>query len=256
MSKTQVIESKGRHARVVPPTPLERDRKIVVPDDDFVLSPPGSPVAIESCHEPLLARAPLLKLMRLKLKGMQQVRTTFANASNATTSSAGLINLVIANTTLPTLTEFSNYATIFDEFFVHGFQVDFLPYDRYLALVATTPGTNHTSTPCISVSLQHGVSGYTTMAFAYSNESAKPFMTSDASRHVWKNTESVKTPTVINPTGSAVATQGWCLTASAPASLYTGTVQYINSVQIGNGLGAIQIGQFFVKWDVSFRIRA
>jgi hypothetical protein len=61
---------------------------------------------------------------------------------------------------------------------------------------------------------------------------------------------------VADTSSSVLPSQGWCLTASSPASLYTGTIQVLGATPIGPGTGVVSFADVAVIYDVSFRVRA
>jgi len=190
--------------------------------------------------------------------GMNPYRSHLGTVLVANTSSVGVINFAITNSGLSGLSEFSAFATLFDEFFVHSMTIRFVPRSRYQYVPAeTSPATSVVNTLLTVTPLFHGTPGYASSATAMENERTMVTSTADPFSFVWKNNESPSAGTVVADTSSSVLpSQGWCLTAASPASLYTGTIQGLGATPIGPGTGVVSFADVAVIYDVSFRVRA
>jgi hypothetical protein len=182
------------------------------------------------------------------------VRVVFGTGIALPASASGFVNAVIAVNTVTALTEFTNYATLFGEFFVKSMIVMYQPQSQY----GTWPASAQTATgqPLAILQLHHSQTAPTTSALAAQNGSVKFAHSSQAWKYKWSNIE--KETSTVSPvpyTGSATVTQAWCLSDSSSCAGYTGQVQFISPVT--TGVGANQpLGQFLVKYEVLFRYRS
>jgi len=214
----------------------------------------------ESCESRKVAVAfappALLQLTKSLLHGAY--RTVLGTVVVANTSLVGVINFSIMNSNLSGLTDFPLFASLFDEFFVHSAHVTFVPRSRYQYVPATTsPGTSVVNTLLTMTQLFHGVGGYASAATAMENATTKIFSTADPFSFWWRNNESPAGGVVVNSSSSGVLpSQGWCLTASGPASLYQGNIQGLGATPIGPGTGVVSFADIAVQYDVTFRNRA
>lgn len=182
-------------------------------------------------------------------------RIPVAVALNIATNGSGLINSTVSiSGNMVVLARFSALASIFDEFFVKSFKSKYIPYNRYQITPGTT-GSNRTSVPLHSVSLQHDATVYSSPSDCISNPTWHGSDTVSDYTHVWKNVESHTTGVAVSPDQATPSfTQSWCLTASANASKYTGQIQYLGPAGTAMVAGT-QFGTLSVLFDVLWRCR-
>jgi hypothetical protein len=191
------------------------------------------------------------------MMGRKPYRAILRLPFDITSTAGGVINSLITVNALSTLSEFASFATLFDEFFVHSMQVRYEPYSEYQFNVGTTPGTNKTNVGLGVVSTFHGAANYSTYATLLNNSTLLYTNTAKRWTKTWKNNESPSGGIAVSSSTSLpIASQGWCLTQNADASLYTGNVQVFGSAVIGTGLVSVTPGTTLLSWDVSFRMRA
>jgi hypothetical protein len=188
--------------------------------------------------------------------GSRLYRMHFGWAASFTTLATGQVNYISQNNQLPVLAEFTSAATLFDEFFVESMRLEYHPISRYQFIPTAGPSTTLSSVPFAAVPLYHNVGQYTSMVAAMNCPAAKVGTTADPFVITWRNNEDARAGVLVSPTTvSPTPTQGWCLTASAPAALYLGQVQFISSVNAGDA-SIKTLGQVFYRWSVLMRIRA
>jgi hypothetical protein len=197
------------------------------------------------------------------LLGMDKTyRFRIGTALNMSSSVAGVINSSISAATVATTGDFASLASIFEEFFVESFHVSWRPVGQYvtgpLGTTISSPTTNVSSLPIGVANLHHGAPAYTTLVAMVNNGSYDYHQTDTPFDHTWKNVEVPSSEVVVNPTGSAVACQGWCLTTSTPASAYTGFLQILSQPALGNPVLPVSavLGTFTCQYNVLFRCRS
>lgn len=176
-------------------------------------------------------------------------------AVNISTNGSGLVNAVVSvSGNLVVLARFNALATIFDEFFVSRIHSRYVPYNKYQITVGTT-GSNRTSVPMHSASLQHDATPYSAPSDMLVNPTWQVHDTVTDALHVWRNVESPKVGIAASPDqGSPRRTQSWCLTVPSAAALYTGQIQYLGPVGVTMANSTI-FGTLSVVFDVLWRCR-
>jgi hypothetical protein len=184
-------------------------------------------------------------------------RTRLGTVVAFNSSSVGVLNSVISNSNIASLTEWSSFASLFDEFFVHQTWVRFEPRNRYQFPVTAGPSVSTCNCLLTVTPLFHGTSGYASAATAMNNRLTAVQSTADPFTFVWVNNERSSQGVVVSPTTSLpLPTQSWCLTTSAAASLYTGQIQLLGATAVGPATGVVTVGDIAVLYDISFRVRA
>jgi hypothetical protein len=191
----------------------------------------------------------------LSRSASQSVRLTMGTALTLSTNVSGFVNAVAATSLVAGLTEFSNLATVYSEFFIHKFEVMYMPQSRYNGPVAFSTATGASSLPMGVLAIHHAQTPPTTLAAAADNSTIVFVNTCDPFKFSWKNIESAKTRTLISPVpGTAVPVQSWCLTAGAASSAYTGQIQFISNTSVGCPANTV-VGELLCRFDVSFRTK-
>ena len=167
----------------------------------------------------------------------------------------GITNTTVGNDLLPALAEFVSLATLFTEFFIEKFEVVFQPSSRYSKPSASAQIPNEQ--PLVVANLQHGAPLYATHTLACANGALFITNTADPWKVSWTNTERLRSGVLSGSasTASPVATQGWCLTDSSSAALYTGSLQILSPAATPNPTLNFLYGTVVVRWSVSFRSR-
>jgi hypothetical protein len=206
---------------------------------------------------PVVSLSLLRGMARSFLSPSKVYPATLGWTASAQTMGTGAINNNIAVSVVATvLSEFVSFAALFDEFYVKSMTVRFEPLSRYNSIPTAVVGVSQTSVPLVSVPLFNGASAYSSMVAATENRLATVHSSSDAFTAKWTNTTSSKDTVVVNASTSlATPVQGWCLTSATPASGYTGFIMFISSSALGS-TSVQTYGQYFVKWNLLFRLRA
>jgi hypothetical protein len=184
-------------------------------------------------------------------------RTRLGQVFAFNSSSVGVLNSVISNTNIVSLPEFASFQGIFDEFFVNGFKASFVPVSRYQFPVASPPTTTVSNVLLTATPLFHGTGGYTSASNAMNNSLTEVHSSGDPFVTYWHNNEDPSQGIMVSPSVTLpTASQSWCSTSTAAASLYEGQVQYFGAAAIGPGTGVVTVGYFAVAYDISFRVRS
>jgi hypothetical protein len=172
-------------------------------------------------------------------------------------SSVGVLNSAISCSGAASLTEFPSFATIFDEFFVHGMITTFIPRNRYQFPVTAGPSVSTCNCLLTVTPLYHGTGGYVSSSAAMNNSLTAVHSTADPFGFTWRNNEDPDVGIMVSPSITLpTACQSWCSTNSTAAVLYEGQIQYLGAAAIGPGTGVVTVGDFAVSYDISFRVRA
>jgi hypothetical protein len=214
------------------------------------------------CYDSDEEKTPIPMGLGASLRGMfPKFRTRLGLLTTlASTVTSGLVSVSYNVNSVAGIAEFSSWANLFDEFFVHSMTIHYEPIDAfqspYLSSVLSTPVTGATSVPCYIVSLYHAAATYGTPSPMANNSSVKVVHTARPWTHVWKNNENPKAGVLpAGGTGSTLPTQGWCLTSATPASNYTGTAQLFGHLATIYP-ASTTLGTITLFYDVTFRARA
>jgi F0F1-type ATP synthase membrane subunit c/vacuolar-type H+-ATPase subunit K len=247
-------------AKVTPSTPLSavREEKKTPPEELVLVPSASSPVELcpdLSVGPPKLVRddaySPILSSMKSSLA--KELKVRLGTAISLTASGAGFVNAVISVSTVSSVSEFANWATLFGEFFVQSMEVSYQPQSIYGTWPALAQGA--TGQPLAVLSLHHGIAAPSTITAAAENPSLKYAHTGVPWKYKWRNIEKRTSTVVPHPVAtSATAVQAWCLSDSTSSSGYTGQMQFISPLVLGCG-AAQPLGTFIVTYEVYFRNR-
>jgi hypothetical protein len=184
-------------------------------------------------------------------------RTRLGQVFAFNSSGVGVLNSVISNLNIVSLPEFSSFQGIFDEFFVHAIKASYVPRSRYQFPIASPPTTTTTNCLLTATPLYHGTAGYTSASNAMNNSLTEVHSSGDPFVSWWENNEDPSMGIMVSPSVTLpTASQSWCSTVTAAASLYEGQIQYLGSTPIGAGAAVVTVGDFAVTYDIAFRVRA
>jgi len=186
------------------------------------------------------------KIHRIKLG------TNLAMSSNG----SGFVNSAIAINSVASTADFASLASVFDEYFVVSVTAHYMPISRYSFQLFAPGSSVSASLPMQVVCLQHDSAPYSTTSTMANHGTCVIRNSGDPFTTVWRNIESPKTPTVVNPTTTLIATQGWCQTNSTAAPGYTGAIQFLTDQSSPPLLVAsYRVGSFLVVYDVLWKVR-
>jgi hypothetical protein len=189
-------------------------------------------------------------LMHAMLSEKSQWEFKLSSAVTMSSSGTGIVNSTLGANTVTSVTEFTSFGAIFDEYFVRGFTAHWMPVARYQGPLTWVPGTNLNSMPIGCATLQHSASAYTALGQMGSNSRFAYHSTGDPFTYSWRNVES---PTSVNLDITSGNTQSWALTNGSVN--YTGFVQFLsNSAPPALPVSTV-LGTFVVVFDVLFRCR-
>jgi hypothetical protein len=178
------------------------------------------------------------------------------NTPLISSNGSGIVNSSLAVNVVALISEFTSFATIFDEFFVGSMRCDYMPISRYQYPAGTLLATQAANQPMTVSALYHGAGAYINTAGAMNNPTTQWGSTGDPLSITWRNNENPNSEVVVaSSTSSSTPTQGWCLTSATPAQAYTGFVQYLTTGTTPLALST-PIGSVGVRWTVMFRARA
>jgi len=173
-------------------------------------------------------------------------------ALNMSSSAGGIVNSVIDNATIGSVTEFSALSAIFNEFFIQEMHAVWQPVSLYNGPIGYAPATTVASLPLGCCGLQHGQTAYSSVSSMLENSSFSWNNTGKGFTKVWRNDERHTDDTL--PAIAAAATQSWA-TISNVAN-YRGTLQFLTQ-SAPPGLPVSQVlGTFAVTWNVWWRVRS
>jgi hypothetical protein len=207
-------------------------------------------------------------LKGILFKRDQPYRTRLPLQGNFPTNGSGVLNVTTANASLAGVSEWSSISALFDEYFIHGFTVHYIPYNNLgggvgysagatvtggIALTADTQINNAAMLVCC---LFNNAPVYSSASAMAANATATIKNTSKSWTYSWRNNVRFDKRGENVTMGSTIGYQGWTNTSS-PSS-YGGAIQYriLNDAQIGTGSAVVNLGSYITMWDVSFRARS
>jgi len=215
----------------------------------------------------------LLTFQSQLLRGMlssadHPFRTTLSFQGFVSTSAAGVLNATFTLAQLGSAGEWSAIDTLFDEFFVHGFDVHYDPFNLAVTpvtaaatfTIATSAGAaaqnNTANCGAITASLFGGVGAYTSAAAMTNNFTHQLVHTARTWDHKWTNQVRFNPRGVSLAPGASIGWAGW--TSIGAVSDISGLVQIrtVNDQALGDGAHSVTIGSYVQRWDVSFRSRS
>jgi len=189
------------------------------------------------------------------LLGKRTMRTGLGYISTVITQSTGAINQTISVSGVASTSEFAACAALFDEFYVHSMTLTYEPLDQFQDQPVASLASP-SSSAIYGAPLYHGASTYTSASVMANNVGFRVLYSGRPWRMVWKNNESSKSTVASSSTTSTpLPCQGWCLTNSSAAVLYTGLIQLRNNTVLGTALSST-VGDLAVQYDVEFRARS
>ena len=214
----------------------------------------------------------LLKVLAKQMfKADHPYRTKLSTVGVFTTNSSGVLNVQIATSSVANTAEWSTINALFDEFYVHAFELMYEPFNKHGSIgvsssgtpgaeviTATTGASYVYSVGCIAVALFSTPAYYSTSAGMINNPNARVLHTGDSWRFAWRNNVrfDLHGPTA-TLSSSAQGWQGWSYvsdTANLGGALQ---VRAINDQAMGTGsTNVINTGNYVLRYDVSFRSRA
>lgn len=229
--------------------PTDEEKKTEAPSvaaiREQVFAPPSAPLAVSG-----LLRASLMK-------GSKHYRTVIGLTGSMTTSGTGAINSTILNSSLGPTAEFVLFAGLFDEFFIHSFTANFIPFNQFMTNPSSSlPSGLYATGLILGAPIYHGATTYASATAMASNVDVKCLSTAKPFSIKWVNNEDPKSKvSTSSSTSSPTATQSWCLTSATSAALYQGTYQFRSNTNFANVLSTT-VGDFLVRYQVTFRARA
>jgi hypothetical protein len=195
----------------------------------------------------------LLTTMR-GLFGDQPYRVKLKSAFTMSSSGSGIVNSALFTSGIASLSQFSSFATIFDEFFVHSVTMKWIPASRYTGPIGFISSTQTTvaNIPLGIAKLQHSQAAYTTLISMANNAGFEYRSSGDPWTISWKNLEKSNTPTVIAVTGQTLPFQGWGPCSNV--ANVTGGIQFLGNTTPVLPNSAV-LGSFVAVYDTSFRLR-
>lgn len=221
-----------------------RDDSGILPDAKL------QPADFVSVGHPKAESVLAISSMRQSMK--KEMKVVLGASYQVAFGTSGFINQVVSNDLVSALSEFTSLATLFSEFFINKFEVTYQPLNRYAK--QSTGGVQ--DVPIVIADLQHATATYQSHTAASANGNLLIANTADPWKATWVNTEVKRSG--VAPSGSTASPlpcQGWCLTASDNASLYTGSLQIV-SPTVYDGTPSALLGTAVVRWSISFRSRA
>lgn len=216
----------------------------------------GTTYSTDPSTEPLLKAAK----MAANIFGSRKVfHIKIGAVLSMSTSGAGIVNSVITNgTALYGTSEFSALASIFDEFFVVGFDINYVPLSRYNLMPTQTTNQN-SSTPLGVCQIQNGEASYTSISGMANNQTVKYHTSSDPWKFSWRNVQRWKNGTMsVQAQVPTTFTQDWanCASVISGTQTYNGFVQILSTSNTQTLPISTQIGDFLVSWDIRWRCRS
>jgi len=184
------------------------------------------------------------------LFGNKHYRFTISTALNMSSSGAGIANSTISNSVLVSAPDFVSLATVFNEYFVIGFHLHWMPVSRYQYPLGGTSTLSVANLPLGCADLQHGQGAYSSLSTMTDNFRFKYHNTGDPFLYSWLNTESISETVMASETAP---TQSWCPVNNA--SNYQGTVQFLTQSAPPALPFSQVLGTFHAAFDVMFRVR-
>jgi hypothetical protein len=184
-------------------------------------------------------------------------RTRLGYIGALTTGATGILNAAVNCSTLPTTSEFTAFASLFDEYFIHSFTVMYEPNNQFFGPcnLDAAPFNSWGSTLLMGAPLYHGAPAYSSASDMVNNVDHRTLHSGRPWTVKWVNNEKPTGGVVVTPTTSTpVATQSWCLMSGPASGLYTGTYQFRTSLPLPF-TSAKTLGQTVITFDVTFRAR-
>jgi len=186
------------------------------------------------------------------LFGDKHYKFRLSTVLNMSSSGAGVVNSTISNAVLVSQVDFVSLSTVFNEYFVQGFTVKWVPVSRYQYPLGGTSTLSVANLPMGKADLQHGQAAYSSLSTMSDNFAVGYHSTGDPFTERWNNTEDANKETVV--ASLTAPTQSWCPVNNA--SNYQGTLQFLTQSAPPALPFSQVLGTFMCHWDVIFRVRA
>jgi len=206
-----------------------------------------------------------LRALRSLISINQPYRTQIGFCDNLTTSAAGVLNKTITVGSLISAAEWSSIDTLFDEVFVHSLEISYQPRNSGGGgassagvagqLTNSAPGDT-TAAGVMSVSLYDNTGAYANANAFVANPTTRHHMSTRPWSHVWTNNVRFEPNGLALDNSGGIGWQGWQRVNNAGS--YGGTVQFraTGDTIIGDGTHSVTLGDFIVRWHLSFRARS
>jgi len=222
------------------PIPIYRGRDFPTP-----LTIPHSGYQFTDTKESLVLRNTLRGLF-----GDKHYHFRISTALNMSSSGAGIVNSTISNTAITSNADFVALSGVFNEFFIRGFYVHWMPVSRYQYPLGGTSTLSVANLPIGKADLQHAQAAYSSLSALSENFAVGYHSTGDPFSDKWINTEKSTIPSVV---AYASATQSWSTVGNV--SNYQGSLQFLSQSSPPALPFSQVLGTFMVHWDVIFRVR-
>jgi hypothetical protein len=227
LPEVKVLESKSD------PAPLRWDSKLT--PRQFGYSPTTNSLALSTVFRNMF--------------GGRVIPFRLSTALNMSSSAAGIVNSTINMSVVQSSTDFSAFASIFQEFFVVRCNVKWMPNSRYQYPLGGSSTLSNANLPVGCAQLQHAATVYSSLSSLLNNYGAQLNSTGDPFHYAWVNVEDPKSKVETTTSG----TQSWCDTSSG--QLYTGALQFL-SQSAPPALPVSQVlGTFQADFHLLFRVR-
>lgn len=238
---------------------IKEEKKFPLPDL-LVPHPPSDPRRDQVLNPD---RATARKVARMALMGQNAMKTIYpvklTTFYTMSYSGTGYLNSVIAVNSVTLAAEWTDWAVIFDEFFVKTMTLNCWPivrYQTYSGAVTTSAAQDSFNMPFVIAATHHGAPSSTNVGDLCETGASRLVSTSDPFRYKWINVENYRTGTAPQASESGtIPTQAWALTEAFATSSYTGQVQMLSATAQHAAAFNRAAAQFMVEYVVYFRCR-
>jgi hypothetical protein len=195
----------------------------------------------------------LLRTVMSRMFAGREYSFRIASAYTMSSSGAGSVNSVLANSSLTSNGDFIALAGIFNEFFIEKFLIEWQPVSMFNYPLTGVPATSVSSLPLVACSLQHAQASYSNLPSATTADGITYTNTGLPFRHAWVNPEKASSTVVVAPVLTGGPCQSWAQVGDIAS--YTGSVQLISPSAPPAIIASQVLGSFMVEWLVRFRVR-
>jgi len=207
-------------------------------------------------------------LKGILFKRDQPYRTLLPLQGLFATNGSGVVSLLISNTSLASTAEWTSITALFDEFYVHGIKFRYVPVNDagaglgqcgsagVVGPMTAIADTSYSNCGLLCCSLFNAAPTYNTASAMAANSTLGLRHTGKAFKYKWLNNVRFDRHGICLPTLSGGGWQGW-MDVGGVAS-YGGNIQFrtLNDQVVGSGSAIVNMGQYLVQFDVSFRARS
>jgi len=210
----------------------------------------GPPLSWKPVATPVSSE--LLTTMR-GLFGDRPYRVRLNTAFTMGSSGSGLVNSILYNSGLGSMSQFTALASVFDEFYVGRVDVRWCPASKYAAPIGfvNTTLTTASNVPLGVAKIQHSQASYSTLGAMTNNATFQYVNTGEEFSCSWLNADPI-TSTVVAMTGQSNPFQGWGPCANV--AYVSGGIQFLSNTVPALPISAI-LGSFVTSYEVHFRLR-